>query len=214
MILVYKIITKRSTLAEYSIINKLILRKPRFFIFIYLYAVGFILNFSHIYIYIYIYIYLCTSRMRHKVISKRSLTGLNSGSFFSETGCVTKIKQHQSAILFTHSWKDNNWIRIFPNGISVMWNANCFVKDSNSCRQVHFLEWHPLHKRSPSWIGRLEVSDCTADILLGLHKNATCCFEQILEATPHKTAAVRSLTSHIKVRRKKKKNTCWALLVK
>ena len=31
-----------------------------------------------------------------------------------------------------------------------------------------------------------------------LHKNATCCFEQILEATPNKTAAVQPLTSHLK----------------
>ena len=30
-----------------------------------------------------------------------------------------------------------------------------------------------------------------------LHKNATFCFEQILEAAPHKTAAVEPLTSHL-----------------
>ena len=29
-----------------------------------------------------------------------------------------------------------------------------------------------------------------------LHKNAACCFEQILEAMPRKTATVRPLTSH------------------
>ncbi len=29
------------------------------------------------------------------------------------------------------------------------------------------------------------------------HKNATCLFEQILEVTPEKTAAVRPLTSHL-----------------
>ena len=31
-----------------------------------------------------------------------------------------------------------------------------------------------------------------------LHKNAESCIEQILEATPHKTAAVRPPTSHHK----------------
>ena len=31
-----------------------------------------------------------------------------------------------------------------------------------------------------------------------LNKNARYCFEQILEATPHKTAAVWPLTSHLK----------------
>ena len=30
-----------------------------------------------------------------------------------------------------------------------------------------------------------------------LHKNAMCCFEQILEAIPHKTAVVWPLTSHL-----------------
>ena len=31
-----------------------------------------------------------------------------------------------------------------------------------------------------------------------LRKNAMCCFQQILEATLHKTAAVQLLTSHLK----------------
>ena len=30
-----------------------------------------------------------------------------------------------------------------------------------------------------------------------LHKNTVCCFEQILEATPNKTAVVWTLTSHL-----------------
>ena len=30
-----------------------------------------------------------------------------------------------------------------------------------------------------------------------LHKNAVCCLEQILEATPNKTAAVQPITSHL-----------------
>ena len=33
---------------------------------------------------------------------------------------------------------------------------------------------------------------------LDLHENAMSYFEQILEATPHKTAAVQPLTSHLK----------------
>ena len=31
-----------------------------------------------------------------------------------------------------------------------------------------------------------------------LHKNATCCFEEILEATLHKTAAVQPSSSYLK----------------
>ena len=46
-----------------------------------------------------------------------------------------------------------------------------------------------------------------------LHKDAACCFEQILEATPNKTTAVRPLTSllskTIKVRRKRHAGHYW-----
>ena len=31
-----------------------------------------------------------------------------------------------------------------------------------------------------------------------LHKDAACCFEQILEAAPYKTAVVQPLASHLK----------------
>ena len=44
-----------------------------------------------------------------------------------------------------------------------------------------------------------------------LNKNAACYFEQILEATTHKTAAVRPLTSQLKnhPRRTRHKGHCW-----
>ena len=29
----------------------------------------------------------------------------------------------QSALLFTHRWRENNWVHTFPKGISAMWNA-------------------------------------------------------------------------------------------
>ena len=51
-------------------------------------------------------------------IFKRSLTGLNSEFSFSLTSCLTK-----AALLFIHSWRENNWIHTFPKGISAMWNA-------------------------------------------------------------------------------------------
>ena len=47
-----------------------------------------------------------------------------------------------------------------------------------------------------------------------LNKNATCSFEQILEATPHKTAAVRSLTSDLKNHLSKTNKTYGTLLEK
>ena len=53
---------------------------------------------------------------------------------------VLSISQiDQSALLFTHSWRENNWIHTFPVGISAMWNATSLVQDLNSCRRVHFL---------------------------------------------------------------------------
>ena len=47
-----------------------------------------------------------------------------------------------------------------------------------------------------------------------LHKNATWYFEQILEATVQKTAAVWSLTSHLKNHLSKNRKTCQTLLEK
>ena len=45
----------------------------------------------------------------------------------------------QSVLLFTHSWRGNNWIHTFPKGISAMWNAISLVQDLNTGRRVHFL---------------------------------------------------------------------------
>ena len=47
-----------------------------------------------------------------------------------------------------------------------------------------------------------------------LYKDATCDFEQILEAAHHKTAAVRPLTSHLTSKLSKTNKTFWILLVK
>ena len=46
-------------------------------------------------------------------------------------------------------------------------------------------------------------------VRLELHKNVTCCYEQILEATLHKIAAVRPLTSHHTKHPGKKSKTYW-----
>ena len=73
-------------------------------------------------------------------IFKPSLTGLNSEFSFSYTSCFSKAEELQSALLFTHSWRENNWIHTFPKSISAMWNAISLVQDLNSCRRVHFLQ--------------------------------------------------------------------------
>ena len=45
-----------------------------------------------------------------------------------------------------------------------------------------------------------------------LHKNATCCFEPVLEATPHGTTVIWSLTSHLKNHYNKTNKTCGTQL--
>ena len=47
-----------------------------------------------------------------------------------------------------------------------------------------------------------------------LHTNAVSCLEQILEASPNETAAVRPLTSHFANNPRKLSKTCWALVEK
>ena len=45
----------------------------------------------------------------------------------------------QSALLFSHSWKENKRIHTFPKDIRALWNAIKLVQDLNSCHHVHFL---------------------------------------------------------------------------
>ena len=49
---------------------------------------------------------------------------------------------------------------------------------------------------------------------LEIHKDVVCCFKQILEVAPYKTAVVRSLTSHLTNYSNKTNKTCWLLLEK
>ncbi len=55
----------------------------------------------------------------------------------------------QSALLFTYSWRENNWIHTFPKGISAMWNAISLVSDlrysvkSKLC-MLKFLKFHTI----------------------------------------------------------------------
>ena len=51
----------------------------------------------------------------------------------------------KSAMLFTHSWRESNWIHTLPKDISAMWNVNSYLQDLSPCCHVHFLRWYPLH---------------------------------------------------------------------
>ena len=59
---------------------------------------------------------------RKRSIFKWSLTGLNSELFLLDQ-LPHQGWRTQSALLFTHNWRENNWIHTFPKGISAMWNA-------------------------------------------------------------------------------------------
>ena len=53
---------------------------------------------------------------------------------------LAKLKNPVS-LLFTHSWRKNSWIYMFPKGISTMWNANSLIQELNLGHRVHFLLW-------------------------------------------------------------------------
>ena len=66
----------------------------------------------------------------------------------------------------------------------------------------HFMQWPRRSFDScvvlPHLIKWLHVnSDLEGNQIKKIHRNADCCFKQILEATPYKTAALLSLASHL-----------------
>ena len=77
---------------------------------------------------------------------------VNIHGLFKAKTIPSKAEELSPALLFTHSWRENNWIHKFPKGIRAMWNAISLVKDLNSCRRVHFLRrYHePLHSHGDS----------------------------------------------------------------
>ena len=95
------------------------------------------------------------------------------------------------------------------NRLSIIWRSNLSDKikrdffPSHSCLNtfvwMHYIDANKMHWEKAWW---------------ELYKNATCCFEQILEARLHKTAAVRLLTSHLKNHPSNTNQTCWTLLKK
>ena len=57
---------------------------------------------------------------------------------------------------------------------------------------THLISW------KNSWLYYLDFKETSGEELYrGLFKDAGCCFEQILEAAPYKTAATQLLTSHL-----------------
>ena len=61
------------------------------------------------------------------------------------------------------------------------------------------------------WLYHLDFKEMSGEkARCALHKDATCCFEQILEAASYKTATVQPLTSHLTNHPSKTSKTyCW-----
>ena len=104
---------------------------------------------------------------RARSIFKRSLTSLNSEflhlGYLPHQGWRT-----QSALLFTHSWRENIWIHTFPKGISFMWNAISLVQDLNSYRRVHFL------RHEMTWWVRWSPGRCARYFNSTIRTNGIC----------------------------------------
>ena len=64
------------------------------------------------------------------------LIGLNSELFICSLPCQGEWVQ--SALLFTHNWRENNWIHNFPHDIRAVWNAKSLIKVLKSGQRVHF----------------------------------------------------------------------------
>ena len=56
-----------------------------------------------------------------------------------------EVWRGQSTLLFTHSWRENDYIHTISKVISAMWNANSLVQDLNSCRLIHLQRRYPLY---------------------------------------------------------------------
>ena len=68
------------------------------------------------------------------------LTVWNSEFSISKTNCCTKIKESSLLYYLPNSRKKNIWIRMFPNYMSAIWNANSLVQDLNSDLRIHLLQ--------------------------------------------------------------------------
>ena len=72
-------------------------------------------------------------------IFKRSLTSLNLGGIFFHDWLPKSGWRTQSTLIFTNSWRENNWIHTFSKRISAIWNAVNHVLDSKSYCRVRFV---------------------------------------------------------------------------
>ena len=78
-------------------------------------------------------------RILHKVNFQAEFNRFQFRVFLLQDKLPHQGWRTQSAQLFTHSWRENNWIHTFPKGINAMWNAISLVQNLNSWCRFHFL---------------------------------------------------------------------------
>ena len=74
------------------------------------------------YIFIYLQVLCCLSS--GSICDTSAQTGFNTRSEFNRVFLLL----NWSALLCTHSWRENSWIHTFPKGINAIWNANSLVQ--------------------------------------------------------------------------------------
>ena len=113
-----------------------------------------------------------------------------------------------------HNLNNRKWCQHTPN-------------ESMDCYRSHESLFYPIKKPNSFsfqscscdsktvWMHHMDANETHGQkTIRELHKNSMCCFEHILEATPHKTAAPWPLTSHLKNHRGKTNKTSRIMLKK
>ena len=86
------------------------------------------------------------------------------------------------------------------------------IKDLNGSKQMKKLQQLKMNNMM-KYISKQWQSSPLVNKKWELYKNAMCCFEHILEATPHKTATVQPLTAYL-TNHPSKRNKTWSTAVR
>ena len=98
-----------------------------------------------LYVYVCVCVYLPIPTPGRDVTQGQFLNGVEQFGIQSFLSKLAAWPRTQSALLFTHSCKENKRIHTLPKSINALWNAINFVQDLNTCHLAHFLWRQPLH---------------------------------------------------------------------
>ena len=126
--------------------------------------------------------------------------------FWDEFKLIVHVSRQQYLIY----WK--RYQHMHSEGVHSYWQVI-------SCLQIWFLWWNKIGFlpscgciNTTVWMHHLDAHEMHGEkARLELHKNNMYCFEQIPEATLHKTAPVWPPNSHLTNHSSKMNKTCWTL---